>query len=182
VPRKPRRAGRDASEIPNLIRGLAAAEGEAAHAWGGALRDALVHGHSGRYLPTVEPAAPLLVELCRSERPEVAAEALSLLCSCIGDDGPFHPGPLRPGDTRLSELADRTRAIVRAGRAAYYPWLRSTHLGARIGALELLGLLEPEAPEFQRELARLAASDADFRIQQAIRELRAESANRGGTV
>jgi hypothetical protein len=98
MPRTPRRLGRDASEIPDLIRGLAAAEGEAAHAWGGALRDALVHGHSGRYFPAVEPAAPLLVELCRSDRPEVAAE------------------------------------------------------------------------------------DADFRIQHAIRELRAESANRGGTV
>lgn len=47
-------------------------------------------------------------------------------------------------------------------------------------ALELLGLLEPEAPEFQRELARMEASDADFRIQQAIREIRAESANPRG--
>jgi hypothetical protein len=102
----------------------------------------------------------------------VAAEALSLLLSCVGDDGPFHPEPLRPDDTQLSEFITRTRAIIHSGRAAYYPWLRSAHVGARIGALELLGVLEPTAPEFLRELARLAASDGNYWIQQAIREIR----------
>jgi hypothetical protein len=171
-PRDPRDAERDACEIADLIRGLAAAEGRAAHEWGEALRGALIHGHSGLYFRTVEPAAPFLIELCRLERPEVAAEALSLLLSCIGDDGPFHPEPLRPDDTELSEFVTRTRAIIHAGRAAYYPWLRSSHFVARIGALELLGVLEPEAPEFQRELARLEASDGNYRIQQAVREIR----------
>jgi hypothetical protein len=165
-------AARDAREIRDLIRGLAADEGEAAHTWGMALKDALVHGHSGLYLRTVEPTTPFLVELCRCERPEVAAEALSLLLGCAGDDGPFHPVPQRPADTSLSALVTRTRAIVLAGREAYYPWLRSAHLEARINALELLSVLEPEAPEFQRELARLAASDGDFRIQQVIRQIR----------
>lgn len=170
-----RDAEHDASEIPDLVRGLAAAEGEAAHAWGVRLHGALVHGHSGLYFRTVEPTAPFLIELCRCGRPEVAAEALSLLLSCIGDDGPFHPEPLRIRDQReLSELVTRTRAIVHAGRAAYYPWLRSAHLEARIGALELLGVLEPEAPEFQQELARLEASDGNFRIQHAIREIRCD--------
>ncbi|MFR9779690.1 hypothetical protein ACL02O_27000 [Micromonospora sp. MS34] len=164
-------AGRDATELPGLIRGLAAAEGEAAHEWGEKLRDALIHGHSGLYFRTVEPAAPFLIELCRCERPEVAAEALSLLLSCLGD-GPLHPEPLRPDDRELSEFAIRTRATIHAGRAAYYPWLRSSHLGARIGAVELLGVLEPDAPELQRELARLAASDGNHWIQQAIREIR----------
>jgi hypothetical protein len=145
-PRDRRAAERDACEIPDLIRGLATAEGQAAREWGAALKGALVHGHSGLYFRTVEPAAPFLIELCRSERPEVAAEALDLLACCIGDDGPFHPGPWRPGDTtELSELVARTRAIVHSGRAAYYPWLRSPHVGARFSALELLGLLEPEA-------------------------------------
>lgn len=174
-PRDPRDAARDACEIPDLIRGLATAEGQAAHEWGEALKDALVHGHSGLYFRTAEPAAPFLIELCRCERPEVAAEALSLLLSCIGDDGPFHPEPLRPDDTQLSEFITRTRAIIHSGRAAYYPWLRSAHVGARIGALELLGLLEPTAPEFQRELARLAASDGNYWIQQAIREILLDS-------
>lgn len=172
-PRNPADAEHDACEIPDLIRGLASAEGEAAHRWGMWLHGALVHGHSGLYLRTVEPTAPFLIELCRCERPEVAAEALSLLSSCVGADGPFHPQPLRPRDRReLSEFVTRTRTIVQAGRAAYYPWLRSAHLVARIEALELLGVLEPEAPEFQQELARLEASDGSFRIQQAIREIR----------
>jgi hypothetical protein len=170
-PRNPRDAQRDACEIPDLIRGLAAAEGSAAHEWGEALTAALVHGHSGLYFHTVEPAAPFLIELCRSDRPEVAADALRLLLSCVGADGPFHPEPVRPGDTELSELTARTRTVIRAGRAVYYPWLRSSHLEARISALELLSVLEPEAPEFQRELARLAASDRDYRIQQVIREV-----------
>lgn len=170
-PRNRRDAERDACEIPNLIRGLARAEGWAAHEWGEALKGALIHGHSGLYFRTVEPAAPFLVELCRSERPEVAAEALSLLLSCIGD-GLFHPEPLRPDDTELSEIETRTWAIIHAGRAAYYPWLRSSHWGARFGALELLGVLEPEAPELQRELARLDASDGNYRIQRVIREIR----------
>jgi len=171
-PRDPRDAQRDACEIPNLIRGLATAEGPAARECGDALRDALIHGHSGLYFRTVEPAAPFLVELCRSVRPEVAAEALSLLLSCIGDDGPYHPDPVRPDDEALSGLATRTRATIHAGRAAYYPWLRSSHVGPRLGAVELLGVLEPEAPEFQRELARLETSDANDQIQQAIREIR----------
>ncbi|SCG55744.1 hypothetical protein GA0070609_3079 [Micromonospora echinaurantiaca] len=170
-PRNRRDAERDACEIPDLIRGLARAEGRAVHEWGEALKGALIHGHSGLYFRTVEPAAPFLIELCRSERPEVAAEALSILLSCIGD-GPFHPEPLRPDDTELSEVETRTWAIIHAGRAAYYPWLRSSHWGARIGALELLGVLEPKAPEFQRELARLEASDGNVGIQQAIREIR----------
>jgi hypothetical protein len=171
-PRDGRHAERDAREIPDLIRGLAAAQGETAHRWGAALKDTLVHGHSGLYFRTVEPTAPFLIELCRSERPEVAAEALSLLLACIGDDGPFHPEPRHPDNTLLSELVTQTRAIIVAGRQAYYPWLRSAHLEARINALELLSVLEPEAPEFQGELARLAAADGDFRIQQAIREIR----------
>lgn len=174
-PRNLADAERDACEIPHLVRGLAAAEGEAAHAWGVWLRGALVHGHSGLYFRTVEPTAPFLIELCRCGRPDVAAEALSLLSSCIGADGPFYAEPVHPRDQReLSALVTRTRAIVQAGRAAYYPWLRSAHLEARIGALELLGVLEPEAPEFQQELARLEASDGDFRIQHAIREIRCD--------
>lgn len=173
-PRSPADAERDACEIPDLIRGLAAAEGPAAHRWGVWLKGALVHGHSGLYFRAVEPTAPFLIELCRSQRPEVAAEALSLLLDCIGADGPFHPEPLRPGDTELSGLLTRTRTTIWAGRAAYYPWLRSAHLEARIGALELLGVLEPDAPEFQRELARLEASDGSFRVQQAIREIRCD--------
>jgi hypothetical protein len=173
-PPDPRDAERDACEIPDLIRGLATAEGEAAHEGGEALRGALIHGHSGLYFRTAEPAAPFLIELCRSERSEVAAEALSLLLSCIGDDGPFQPEPIHPDDTELSEFVARTRAIVHAGRAAYYPWLRSSHDGARIGALELLGVLEPEAPELQAALARLKSSDGNYWIQQAIREIRAD--------
>ncbi|MER7421078.1 hypothetical protein ABT346_30630 [Micromonospora peucetia] len=171
-PHSPRDAERDACEIPDLIRGLATAEGQAACEWGEALKGALIHGHSGLYFRTAEPAAPFLIELCRGERPEVAAEALGLLLSCVGDDGPFHPAPLRPDDTQLSEFVTRTRAIIHSGRAAYYPWLLSSHVGARIGALELLGILEPRAPEFQRELARLEASDENHWIQQAIREIR----------
>ncbi|MEU6076268.1 hypothetical protein [Micromonospora sp. NPDC047074] len=171
-PRNPKDAERDAGEIPTLIRGLAAAEGQAAREWGERLRGTLIHGHSGLYLRTAEPAAPFLIELCRSRRPEVAAEALSLLLSCVGEDGPFHPEPLRPGDTRVSEFVGRTRAVVHSGRAAYYPWLGSAHSGARVGALELLGVIEPTAPEFQRELARLEASDENHRIQRAIREIR----------
>jgi hypothetical protein len=171
-PRSPTNAERDAREIPHLIRGLAAAKGRAAHQWGAALKGALVHGHSGLYFRTVEPAAPFLIELCRSERPEVAAEALSLLLDCIGDDGPFNPEPIRPDDTELSELASRTRAVIRGGRDAYYPWLRSAHPEARVSALELLSVLEPEAPQFQQELARLEASDGNYRMQQAIREIR----------
>jgi hypothetical protein len=171
-PRNPRDAERDACEIPDLIRRLATAEGRAAHEWGEALKAALIHGHSGLYFRTAEPAAPFLIELCRCEVPEVAAEALSLLLSCVGDDGPFHPERLRPDDSQLSEFVTRTRAIIHSGRAAYYPWLRSSHFGARIGALELLGVLEPKAPEFQRELARLEASDGNYWIQQAILEIR----------
>ena len=171
-PRNPGDAERDACEIPDLIRGLATAEGQAAHEWGEALKGALIHGHSGLCFRTAEPAAPFLIELCRCERPEVAAEALSLLLGCVGDDGPFHPEPLRPGDTQLSEFVTRIRAIVRGGRAAYYPWLRSSHFTARVAALELLSVLEPEASEFQRGLAQLEASDENYEIQQAIREIR----------
>ncbi|MEU4771191.1 hypothetical protein [Micromonospora sp. NPDC023644] len=171
-PRDPRDAARDACEIPDLIRGLATAEGRAAREWGEALKGALIHGHSGLYFRTAEPAAPFLIELCRGGRPEVATEALNLLLSCVGEDGPFHPEPLRPGDTHLSEFVTRIRAIIHSGRAAYYPWLSSSHVGARIGALELLGVLEPRAPEFQRELARLEASDGNHWVQQAIREIR----------
>ncbi|WP_327028238.1 hypothetical protein OG989_21655 [Micromonospora sp. NBC_01740] len=173
-PRNPRDAERDACEIPDLIRGLAAADGQTTREWGEALKEALVHGHSGLYFRTAEPTAPFLIELCRSERPEVAAESLRLLLSCVGDDGPFDPVPLRPDDTHLSEFVTRTRAIIHSGRAAYHPWLHSSHLGARIGALELLGVLEPRSPQFQRELARLAASDGNLRIQQAIREIQAD--------
>ncbi|MFJ8041454.1 hypothetical protein ACIRBX_13225 [Kitasatospora sp. NPDC096147] len=157
--------GHDAGRIPSALREMATAEEGTTDIWGAALD--VGRGYFGdrgdRYSEAAEHVLPFLIALCASPTAETASEAADLL----RDLALAEPDEAETAAGNAGML-ERVRALLLAGRPAYYAMLERPEPVVRRAGLELLHPVDAGAPHHAAALERARRAETDEETHRAL--------------